>query len=88
MTFVNKNIKQNNEYLFKNKLTNIIYLCYIQNNIQPQTITKNTKRLSIFLDKMPCKDGQYIELNNQLFKLNYFETKESKIIYYFENDSI
>jgi len=38
--------------------------------------------------KIQCKDGQYIEIRDRLYKLHYIEIKYNKLIYYFECDII
>jgi len=69
-------------YISKNKLTDNIYLCYKPiNNIPQKDIYQHNLQI-------PCQDGQYIQIQHKLYKLNYIEIKNNKIIYYFENDVI
>jgi hypothetical protein len=88
MSFFKKynNLNKNEIYLSKTKLADNIYLYY--NNTNTQTTPCQPFSYKKCHDKIQCKDGQYIEIHNKLYKLNYIEIKYNKIIYYFEYDII
>ena len=82
MTFILKNHQNlTNDYLSRIKLADYIYLCYKPND----TVKRNKFNSSLYSN---CKDGQYIEIRNKLYKLVNSTIKYNKIVYYFENDVV